>query len=112
MQELIDKLKNDHGLTTEQSHGILATVTDFIKKKFPMVEGMIDGLFHHHSNTESAAPAETEPNVAGDAGTSDSTVNKGGSFMDKISDIIPGQAGEKVEQFAKDKLGGLFGGNK
>ena len=107
MQELIDKLKNEHGLSDEQSHGILATITGFIKEKFPMAEGMIDNLFHHDSvNTT------TDPSVAGDSTTSDNTVNKGGSFLDKISDIIPGSAGEKVEEFAKDKLGGFFGGNK
>jgi hypothetical protein len=33
-------------------------------------------------------------------------------MLDKISDVIPGQVGEKVEDFVKgaaDKIGGLFG---
>lgn len=113
MQELIDKLKNDHGLSTEQSHGILATITNFIKEKFPMAEGMIDNLFPQNSGTAStSATADTTASVAGDTSTSDTSINKGGSFLDKISDIIPGEAGQKVEDFAKDKLGGFFGGNK
>ena len=107
MQELIDKLQAEHGLSAEQSHGILGTVTNFIKEKFPMAEGMIDKLFHHESQTGTVPADTTDPSVAGD-----SSINKGGSFLDKISDFIPGQTGEKVEEFAKDKLGGLFGGNK
>lgn len=107
MQELIDKLQAEHGLSAEQSHGILATVTNFIKEKFPMAEGIIDNLFHHPA----AANTASEPSVSGDP-TSDTTLNKGGSFLDKISDFIPGGAGENVEAFAKEKLGGFFGGNK
>ena len=47
-------------------------------------------------------------------------------MLDKISDVIPGQTGEKIEEFAKnaadkaedvfdsvkDKLSGMFGGDK
>ena len=109
MQELIDKLKNEHGLSTDQSHGILGTITSYIKEKFPMAEGMIENLFPHSSTTPTNAG---DASVAGDSTTSENTLNKGGSFLDKISDYIPGEAGQKVEDFAKDKLGGLFGGNK
>lgn len=111
MQELIDKLKSEHGLSTEQSHGILATVTNFIKEKFPMAEGMINNLFHHDGPSAGTA-SDTEATVAGDASSSATNMNKGGSFLDKISDIIPGESGQKIEDFAKDKLGGFFGGNK
>lgn len=103
MQELIQKLQENHGLSAEQSHGILNTIKDFIKQKFPMVEGMIDNLFH--TNTGNTTPV-------GDTGSTAGAEPKGGSFLDSISDYIPGQAGENIEQFAKDKLGGMFGGNK
>lgn len=109
MQELIDKLNAEHGLSSEQSHGILATITNFIKDKFPMAEGMINNIFPQQASVHTIS---TDPTVAGDASTSDTTVNKGGSFLDKISDFIPGETGQKVEDFAKDKLGGFFGGNK
>jgi hypothetical protein len=100
MDELIQKLQSVHGLSAEQSHGILNTITTFIKEKFPMVGGAIDNLFQSDTTT-----ADTQA-------TSDTPVHEGGDFLDKISDYIPGATGEKIEEFAKDKLGGFFGGNK
>jgi hypothetical protein len=99
MQELIDKLQTEHGLNPEQSHGILATVKNFIKEKFPMMAGTLDNLF----------PAGgTNQTPAGDTGSTAAPADKGGSFLDKISDVIPGEMGEKAEQFAKDKLGNIL----
>ena len=103
MEELIQKLQNIHGLSAEQSHGILNTITSFIKEKFPMVGGAVDNLFQP-GTTPSApgtTPANTQVTTAGN-----------GDFLDKISDFIPGATGEKIEEFAKDKLGGFFGENK
>lgn len=107
MEELIQKLQNAHGLTADQSNGILNTIASFIKEKFPMVGGAVDNIFQS-GTTPSApgtTPADTEANTA-------NPVKDGGDFLDKISDYIPGSAGEKIEQFAKDKLSGFFGGNK
>jgi len=106
LQELVQKLQKEHGLTAEQSTGILATVTGFIKEKFPMMKDAVD-------NMVAAQPATGEKKAEH-------------NIMDKISDVIPGQAGEKIEEFAKDaaekaeevfgnvkdKISGLFGGNK
>ncbi len=39
-------------------------------------------------------------------------LSKGGSFLDKISDYLPGEMGEKAEQFAKDKFGDFLDKNK
>ena len=72
-----------------------------------MVGGAVDNIFQS-GTTPSApgtTPADTEANTA-------NPVKDGGDFLDKISDYIPGSAGEKIEQFAKDKLSGFFGGNK
>lgn len=102
MEELIQKLQNIHGLSAEQSHGILNTITGYIKEKFPMVAGAVDNLFQ--SGTTPSATGTTPADV--NAAQSD------GSMLDKISDFIPGSAGEKIEEFAKDKFSGLFGGNK
>lgn len=103
MHELIQKLQDDHGLQPEQSHGILNTVKEFIKEKFPMMAGTVDNLF----------PASTPDNTpTGDTGSTTGPTQKDGSFLDKISDIVPGEMGEKAEQFAKDKLGGMFSGDK
>ena len=107
MQELIEKLQNNHGLSAEQSHGILNTIVSFVKEKYPMVGGAIDNLFQTGPTT--AASGTTPANAQG---TANDPVHDGGDFLDKISDFIPGTTGEKVEQYAKDKLGGLFGEDK
>lgn len=97
MEELIQKLQKIHGLSAEQSYGILNTITGYIKEKFPMVGGAIDNLFQ----------SGTAGGQASDANQADS-----GNVLDKISDFVPGATGEKIEEFAKEKLGGFFGGNK
>jgi hypothetical protein len=116
LQELIQKLQDTHGLTPEQSHDILSTVTGFIKEKFPMLSGAVDNMFAPKAAATASAPAATTP-------AAETQVD---SMMDKISDVIPGETGEKVEAFAKnaahnaeglfdsvkDKLSGLFDGDK
>lgn len=99
MEELIQKLQSVHGLSAEQSHGILGTIAGYIKEKFPMVAGAIDNILPTGAAT-SSAESQARTNTA----SQDS-----GSLLDKISDYIPGSTGEKIEEFAKDKLGGLFG---
>ncbi len=122
LQELIQKLQDSHGLTTDQSHGILGTVTSFIKEKFPMLGGAVDNMFAPQAGA-AAQPAATT--VAPAAAVAAAPVAEH-SIMDKISDIIPGDAGQKVEDFAKNaahkaedvfdsvkgKLSGLFNGDK
>ena len=95
MEELIQRLQSIHGLSAEQSHGILNTITTFIKEKFPMVGGAIDNLFPTGA-TSSASATPTAPTEE----TAHDQVHDGGDFLDKI------------EGFAKDKLGGLFGEDK
>ena len=68
-----------------------------------MVGGAIDNLFQ--SGTTPSGPGTTPADVQ-------STVadpGAGGSFFDKISDYIPGETGEKIEEIARQKLGGFFG---
>ena len=45
MQELIDKLKSDAGLTEEQAKQAIETIKTFVVEKFPMLEGAIGSLF-------------------------------------------------------------------
>ena len=106
MEELIQKLQSLHGLSAEQSHGILNTITGYIKEKFPMVAGAVDNLFQ--SGTTPSAPGTT----AADAQATVNASQGGGDVLDKISDFIPGATGQKIEDFAKDKLGSFFGGDK
>jgi len=44
MQELIEKLKTDAGLTEEQANQSLQVIINFIKEKFPMFEGAIGSM--------------------------------------------------------------------
>ena len=55
-----------------------------------MIGSSLDNLMPNHSNL-TTGNAASAPNT------------EGNSFMDKISE---------AEKFAKDKLGGMFGGNK
>lgn len=88
MQDLINKIVVKTGISADQASQALDTVKDYIKEKFPMVAGAVDNLFSEKSETTSLK-----------SGTADD------SFLDKISDFIPGQMGEKIEQFAKDNAG-------
>ena len=52
MQELIQKLKEQHDLNPEQSKQILNTIKNFIVEKFPMVGGMVDNIFPNDGDTK------------------------------------------------------------
>ena len=45
MQELIDKLKSDAGLTDEQAKKAIETIKNYVVEKFPMLEGAVSNLF-------------------------------------------------------------------
>jgi hypothetical protein len=111
MQELISKLTEKAGISADQAQKAIETIKEFAKDKFPMMAGAVDNLF-------ASSPANT---TAGSTSAAPSS-----NIMDKISDVIPGEAGEKVEEFAKnaahkaedlfegakEKLSGLFGTKK
>ena len=44
MDELVDRLKSEAGLTDEQAHKALETIKNFVVEKFPMMEGMVGNL--------------------------------------------------------------------
>ncbi len=116
MHELITRLTNKAGISTEQAAQVIETIKEFAKEKFPMMSGTLDSLL-------SDSPATNFPEAPVDP-----TVPAHGNaaILDKISDYIPGETGQKVEDFAKqaadkaedlydaakDKLSGLFGGEK
>lgn len=105
MQELIEKLQSQHNLSAEQSHGILETIKHFIQEKFPMLKGAVDNLFTN-SNTSGNGNATT---------SQVSNAENSSGFLDKISDVIPGAAGERIEDYTKKAAGkvtGFFEGNK
>jgi hypothetical protein len=92
MNELIEKLMSHAGITAEQAQKSLEAIKDFVKEKFPMLGGAVDNIFKD-GETMAAAPDPLEAAPAAAAGS--------GGWMDKISDIIPGDMGEKIEAMAK-----------
>lgn len=106
MQELIERLQKAHGLSQEQSMGILSTITGYIKEQFPMVSGAIDNLFQ-----SGTTPAENNVTPS-DVNEADADpLHDGGDFMNKIGDYIPGATGESAEE-AQKKLGEFFSRDK
>jgi len=89
MQELIQKLQDNHGLSADQSYSILNTIKDFVKEKFPMIGGAIDNVFPARPAVSSTSANTTET-------TEDLPLHDDGDFMDKISDFLPGATGEKM----------------
>jgi hypothetical protein len=52
MQELIEKLKNEAGLTDKQAWQAITIVKDFAKSKFPMFSGAIEKAFTKHAKKD------------------------------------------------------------
>lgn len=94
MTELIDKLKAQAGLTPEQATQSLEVIKDFVKEKFPMLAGAVDNIFGAQA-APVASPLHEQTTAAAE------TAKEEGGWLDKISDIIPGDLGEKIEGYAK-----------
>ena len=45
MQELIEKLKTEAGLTDEQAIKAIATIKGYVVEKFPMLENAVNSVF-------------------------------------------------------------------
>lgn len=45
MQELIEKLIAEAGLTEEQAKKAISTIKSFVVEKFPMLEGAVSNVF-------------------------------------------------------------------
>lgn len=45
MQELIDKLKAEAGLTDQQAKKAIESIKNYVVEKFPMLEGAVGSLF-------------------------------------------------------------------
>ncbi len=45
MQELIEKLKTEVGLTDEQAKKAIEAIKNYVVEKFPMLEGAVGSLF-------------------------------------------------------------------
>ena len=49
MQELIDRLKNEAGLTEEQALQSITIIKDYAKQKLPLFSGAIEKMFSKYS---------------------------------------------------------------
>lgn len=45
MNEIIERLTQQAGLSHEQAQKAIETIADFVKEKFPMLGGAVDQLF-------------------------------------------------------------------
>ena len=91
--QLVQQLQDVHGLGTDQSHGIINTIVNFIKDKVPGASGMIDQALHGGSAATVPENDTTNTTVSTDTTASG---GKEESFL------------EKVEDFAKSKLEGIL----
>jgi hypothetical protein len=111
MQELIDRITSKVGISAAQAAQTLGVVKEFVKEKFPMVGGAVDNILGGDNGEPqpAAAPAPAPAAaVAAQAPAAEPKKEEGGSFLDKISDVIPGAIGEKIEEVAKS-IGGKLG---
>ncbi|MEO8861314.1 MAG: hypothetical protein ABI358_07815 [Ginsengibacter sp.] len=84
LSELLQKLETEHGIPPAQGSGIINTIIEHVKAKFPQVGGMIDSVLGSQMSSTS--------NMQG-ANVSDGSEN----------------SLQQLEDLAKTKLGGLFG---
>ena len=123
MQELLTLITEKAGISPAQANTVLDTIKTFVKEKFPMMAGAVDNLFETAPAAATTAAAAATTTLVPDPvapAVPDPTM------LDKISDVIPGETGEKIEDFVKgaahkagdvyddvkEKLGNLFGGDK
>lgn len=90
MTELLDKLVKDAGLTPAQATQALEVVKDFVKEKFPMLSGAVDNIFGTKIDQASVAATVAEEQE-----------KESGNWVDRISDVIPGDIGEKLEDITR-----------
>ena len=45
MEELIEKLKTEAGLTDEQAKKAIESIKNYVVEKFPMLEGAVNNVF-------------------------------------------------------------------
>jgi len=55
MQELLDRLTQQTGISPEQAEKVLETVKEFVKEKFPMMAGAVDNLLPTNKTNASSS---------------------------------------------------------
>ena len=93
MEELINSLKQKHGISESQSKEILETIGDFIKNKFPEAGGTVDSMLSHNENETSYYSQEQ-------------------ASSSSAASYIPESTLKTDQQLSKDKQSGFYRGNK
>jgi hypothetical protein len=86
MQELIDQLAEKAGLTADQATKAIQTIKDYVKEKFPMLEGAVENLFGSNTN---------QPGATGDSSFVNDTTAKAGEVIDGLKDKLSGLFADK-----------------
>ena len=89
MQELIDQLKEKAGLTADQATNAINAIKDYVKEKFPMLEGAVENMFGQKDQA------------------SDSSNSTASDFLKTAS-----SKAEETFDSLKDKISGIFSDNK
>ena len=55
MNEIVERLTQQAGLTPEQAQKAVETIADFVKEKFPMLGGAVDQIFTSNSGGNSSS---------------------------------------------------------
>jgi hypothetical protein len=117
MHELVSKIAEQAGISTDQANTALETVKTYVIEKFPMMAGAVDNLFG--ASQESASTGETIPPFA-------SEPKADHPIIDKINEALHSETSHKMEAFAinavnkaedaidvvKNKLNNFLGGDK
>ncbi len=119
MQELINKLMSEVGLTAEQAQKTTTTVMDFVKSKLPSsLSGNLDAMFSGAQGEVKEQSYQEKATEFADA-TKDKLEDFAGDAKEKLEDFAGeakeklSEAADKAEEMAKDALGklkGIFGG--
>jgi hypothetical protein len=59
MNELIEKLVTQAGITPEQAGKTLDVIKDFVKEKFPMLGGAVDNILQGPSSKAGSDPFDS-----------------------------------------------------
>lgn len=110
MQELLNKLMSEVGLSPDQAQKTLHTVMEFVKTKLPpQLAGNVDALF---SGAAGEMQQQTYREKAEDF--AEATKEKLEELAEDAKEKLT-EAAEKAEDIARDALGqikGMFGGDK
>ena len=95
MQELIEKIISQTGISTEQATGAIQAIKTYVSEKFPMIASHLEGILGGNAN---ATPQ---------TGEGEGILQKVTHFAEEHVGGLKGGAGNMLSE-AEEKLKGLF----